>query len=368
MRGFVALLVVFHHTFLQFVAPIANRMPPAVFGILDFVQARNKPAVLTFFVLSGYAIALATRSAPPITRPAIGRYAFRRFARIVPLYWFALAWTALLGLVYGTAGHAFAWSTLAGNALFLQTSADARGVWFEPYGRNGPLWSLSYEVFYYALLPLALWLSARGQRASSMPERSWQIALGLAALIASLALNQVWPTPFSNFLGLWIVWLVGFAAFGVPHGMQQMVPIAVPALLAGLGRVLLATLGLKSATLDDAFAGCLIGLIFAFVALGGDWRNAWAARIVRRMFVVLFERTGRGSYALYLLHFPLLLALRALLPQTGSWVPLIACTAVLLPFALAVCPWLERESALVLRQFDPAARRRSQTAHEGPAT
>lgn len=348
LRGFVALIVVFHHVFVQVIARLASDVPAWPFAAMDFVQARNKLAVLTFFVLSGYAIAMATRRAPPVTRAALGHYAYRRFARIVPLFYLSLAWTALLGLVYAADGPRFALVTLAGNALFLQTAANARGNWFEPFGGNGPYWSLSYEAFYYAALPAALWLLGRGRLPDALPSRARLIALGLGGLVASLVLNRLAPSPFSNFLGLWIVWLVGYTAFDLPRTMRGAALAMAPAALTALGLSLLVARGIDSSTLRDAFSGCLVGLVFALTAMGGQWLRLATVRALRRWFVAMFERVGRGSYALYLLHFPLILALRTL--SDTPWSALVASIAVLVPFAILACPWIERESALVLRR------------------
>ena len=351
LRGFVAMLVVVHHLFVIFPAVWANHLPAPAYRLLDFVQAQNKLAVLTFFVLSGYAIALATRSNPPVTREAVGAYAFRRVARIVPLYAVSFGWTAALGLIYGFVGPAFSLRTLLGNAVFLQTSLEAKGYWFEPFGRNGPYWSLSYEVFYYLILPLAL-LAVRRERPLSLGLRGQLLTLGVGALVVSLVANQIAPSPFSNFLGLWIVWLIGYAALDLERSRRAIALVAWPVVVTGLGCLLLHHLGHASATLTDAFSGTVVGLAFALAAMWGRWDDFKLMRGLRRTFVVLFGRIGKGSYALYLLHYPLLLAVKALPDATNSVLAGTIGLFVALPaFILLFCPWLERETGAILHRM-----------------
>ena len=351
LRGFVAMLVVVHHLFVIFQPEWSNGLLPSAYRVFDFVQARNKLAVLTFFVLSGYAIGLATRSNPPVTRAAIGHYAFRRVARIVPLYAISLVWTAALGLIYGCEGPAFSLRTLLGNAVFLQTSLEAKGHWFEPFGCNGPYWSLSYEVFFYLILPMVL-VMVRRAPVLGLDRRGQLLALGILALLISLVANQVAPSPFSNFLGLWIVWLIGYVAVGLEPSRRTLLLVVVPVILTGLGTFVLLDLGRNSATLTDAFSGTMIGLAFALAAIWKGWDDYTIVRSLRRAFAVLFGRIGDGSYALYLLHYPLLLAVRKLLGPTDAKVLGAVCLLALLPlFVLLFCPWLERESGAVLHRL-----------------
>ena len=351
LRGFVALVVVAHHLFVIFQDACLAYLPAPAYRLLDFIQAQYKLAVLTFFVLSGYAIGLATRSYPPVTRAATGAYAFRRMARIVPLYAFSLAWTAALGLIYGYNGAAFTLRTLLGNAVFLQTSLEAKGYWFEPFGRNGPYWSLSYEVFFYLILPVVL-LVVRPRPVLGLGARGQLLALGLAGLGISLVANQLAPSPFSNFLGLWVVWLVGYVAVDLERSRRAVALVAVPVVLTGLGFIVLRELGRSSATLTDAFSGTVLALAFALAAIWGRWDQFAVLKAARRAFVILFGRIGKGSYALYLLHYPLLLAVRTELGDTDAGIPGLVALFVLLPiFILLFCPWLERETGAILHRL-----------------
>ena len=340
LRGIAALVVFVHHVFVIFNDEVRAVVTGAAFAVLDVVQAQNKAAVLTFFVLSGYAIGLATRGREPVTRPTLADYASRRARRILPLYWISLAWTAALGLIYGMSDPSFSLQTLIGNILFLQTSAVAKGNWFDPYGLNGPYWSLSYEAFFYFLLPAAL----LAVRVSPLAARSNTalIGLGILAVFAGFAANNLAPSPFSEFFAAWVVWLLGYVAAKLVPGAGSVALVAAPMLALFAANSALMLSGTSSDMLATVYKGTVIGFLFALVALWPGWTGAAPVRLFRRVFVVLFERLGEGSYALYLLHYPLLLALHAVLPMPAGGPLWWLSGAGLLLFALLYCPWQER--------------------------
>ncbi|OYV00726.1 MAG: hypothetical protein CFE45_07900 [Burkholderiales bacterium PBB5] len=150
-------------------------------------------SVVVFFVLSGLVIAHTT---------APGRRDWRSYtsARLARIYSVVLPAIVLSFVVKGVAvwldpaalATEFArddlrWINLAGALLFLSESwgLPAALPW------NGPYWSLCYEVWYYVLFGLAVFVPAR-----------WRVwAVGAAALVAGpaiLLLGPLWA------LGAWL--------------------------------------------------------------------------------------------------------------------------------------------------------------------
>lgn len=352
LRGIAALVVFIHHVFVIFNDEVRSVVTGAAFAVLDVVQAQNKAAVLTFFVLSGYAIGLATRGREPVTRSALADYASRRARRILPLYWISLAWTAALGWVYAVGEPSFSLETLIGNILFLQTSAIAKGNWFDPFGLNGPYWSLSYEVFFYAMLPAVLLVTQKRSFASH--PRTVLVGLGCAATFVGFSGNNLLPSPFSEFLVPWVVWLVGYVAVDLQRGPGSVLLVAAPMVCVGAAVGALSLLGLHSDTLNTTLEGTVIAFAFALVALYPGFMSWHPLRQFRRILVALFSHIGDGGYALYLLHYPLLLALHDLLGAPfGAFVWWVT-GAGLIAFVVVFCPWLELTSVRLARRPRPS--------------
>ena len=105
-------------------------------------------AVMLFFLLSGFVIYISFIKNPNISFKS---YFIKRFRRI----YFPVFCTYLIsGLIYFKLNNTLDISLkqIIGNLLMLQDFSIAKpGVWIEPIFNNGPLWSLSYEWWFYML-------------------------------------------------------------------------------------------------------------------------------------------------------------------------------------------------------------------------
>ncbi len=108
-------------------------------------------AVSFFFVLSGFILVVSSGRAGQLpTHIAKGRFWRNRFARIYPLYLAALVLTLTADvLTHNGAFHRIHTASAVNSALLVQ-------AWLPHYAMdlNYPGWSLSVEVFFYALFPL----------------------------------------------------------------------------------------------------------------------------------------------------------------------------------------------------------------------
>jgi peptidoglycan/LPS O-acetylase OafA/YrhL len=133
--------------------------------------------VRVFFVLSGFLITgillrtrLATEAGSGTSALALRRFYIRRFLRIFPLYYLALAlaWiTRVDGAREGIAWHA---AYLSNVRFFLENAAHP-GEWG---GHVSHFWSLAVEEQFYLLWPWVIFFAPR--------RRLTAIALGVAAL------------------------------------------------------------------------------------------------------------------------------------------------------------------------------------------
>ncbi len=163
---------------------------PIAFGPLDKLIHSGPVGMAFFFVLSGFILALASEGTNPLAD--FRGYAVRRFSRIYPIYLFAIISSWLLNGFAGDLGERPLRSAAAhGIADVTLTSAWFPQMFIGGHGRDGT-WSLSAEVFFYALFPLILY-HARGlsDRALMMGIR-W--ALGLMFFFAMLG-KYIQPDP-----------------------------------------------------------------------------------------------------------------------------------------------------------------------------
>lgn len=150
--------------------------------------------VMLFFLLSGTVIRLSVRNQNP------SRWVFlqRRALRILPLYWLALLLSIVLEWQWGELPE---WQNILGHLLFLQTQ---EGFITTVFQANDPLWSLSFEAFFYVLYAVLMgrWL-VWGMRV-------WCIVAGLAMLVQ-------WQCNPTGILGHFVLlfaysslWLLGY--------------------------------------------------------------------------------------------------------------------------------------------------------------
>lgn len=192
-RGVSAIAVAVYHTYLIYFQKtgIAVFQGPSVMGYL---------AVPFFFVLSGFIIALAHHE--DLDQPTkAGRYAFKRFIRVYPLYWlFSLFYVATAVAGFGDAN--FSWEPIHvfENIALIHITPDFIG----PPLKVG--WTLFYEIRFYILFGIAI------------VSRKLGIALFAAWLIGTVFAEPTNPFMTEFFSLLNFAFLFGIAgAYGSRH-------------------------------------------------------------------------------------------------------------------------------------------------------
>lgn len=243
-----------------------------------------KAAVLGFFVVSGYSIAAS------LERGASGFYR-RRFLRIYPVYFIALAATLALQTVLGVVsapGYVFHPSglvTFTGNVLMLQTFL------VKPVVFNSAVWSLSIECFYYVLAP---YFARMGNRTLGV------LVLG-SMLVYLVPKPNAWGPVFLvitklNALRYLWPWLIGFLCF------RRLGPGFVIG-SAALGFCLVSIARWEN---PERLAPVTFLVSLAIVVIAPRLR-------MPRAFRPLHVYLGDLSYPLYVLQFPCFIACHALL-------------------------------------------------------
>jgi len=149
-RAIACLLVMFHHAFQRMGLPFI--VPPVQAGLYH-IFLRGEVGVSIFFVLSGCLLSMPfwnhrVNGAPA---PRISAYARNRIARIGPAFW--------LVMILSTFGGAWAFHTKVNWVHFWTGMTFTNGFYYKtlfPSDYNGVLWSIGFEVFCYAVMPIII--------------------------------------------------------------------------------------------------------------------------------------------------------------------------------------------------------------------
>jgi peptidoglycan/LPS O-acetylase OafA/YrhL len=371
VRAVAALMVYFFHAFgmLGFTAS----------SPLGYITGRFNVGVSIFFVLSGfllyrpYVVARATRTTPPAT----GEYLLRRFVRIFPPYWLALAATLWLGR----------------DPVHLERVLVHLGL-LQIYFRSEVLsgltqaWSLATEVSFYALLPLYARI-VRTVRGGLRVE-----AAGIALLYATflvVRLRALWTGADTSISTLWLP--ARLDAFALGMGLAALhvratrddAPLfmrspRMPSLAWGVGIALFVAFGIYGglpraflrpmsevqAFWEETIFGIVAALIVLPVTIGSGGGDSVRGLLRSRPL----HSIGLVSYGLFLWqNVPLIQLGRKLLIREGNLGAVVVSLVVLvLALLLASASYLlvERPLLMLLRRRSTSlARDRAKTIEAG---
>lgn len=285
LRGVACLAVVVFHV------ATAEAWLGQYFSPLWLVMWVGYAGVDLFFVLSGFVIATAIR--PDVGRPArLPRYLFRRAWRVYPTYWVIFA---LVAVVLG--------SFAAEPVVAPFPSVELRNTLLllpEPFACKvlGVVWTLWYEVAFYAVLAVLFVLPRR----AAVPALAGWAAAVVAVNAAGLGpANQYARTDHLLLSPFVLEFLAGALLAWVPARLTGRQAAGLAAVAAawcvGLSAVLFdpdpAWLPASHARRVLVFGGPGAVLVFALAGwerAGGRLKWPW------------LERVGHASYSVYLLH------------------------------------------------------------------
>ena len=270
-------------------------------------------AVTFFFLLSGFVLTYSHRRDHDLSSgAALRRYYFGRITRIYPVYWLALLIAAPQFLYEGmreinplySVGE-FASSLLLAPTLLQTWYPPAAALWV------WSAWSLSVEATFYLILPFLV------PRLSRRPV--WQqlaISLALLGLVEVLRIllsngGMPWINPPLNlsfeFLHyhFWLfapVFVLGSALAGA-YAKYPPTPRAASLMFNGAWALLLGLFSCRSSLPLWALSNVVLAPLFAVLVLGATNAEGLIPRLLSNPTMVLL---GNASYALYILHLPLL--------------------------------------------------------------
>jgi exopolysaccharide production protein ExoZ len=271
LRGVWALVVVTFHAVIM----LRDRLG------FDVGMFGGAGGVDLFFVISGFTMILTTQKLWG-QQYVSWSYLRRRLIRIVPLYWIVTT-VKLCILVAGGNAIFTSWHSIA-SYLFI----PARNSLYEIFPVMTPGWTLYFEMFFYSLIALCLYL----RKAPLVPVTILFGGLAIVGFVLrpfELAILRVIDPQLLEFVfGMWIgKWVIA--------GKKLSRPVA--------GFVLLSCIGMIAVTntlplfITDQYRFIIWGIPSAFLlyaALSLDSLPLWKARPLQVI--------GGASFAIYLTH------------------------------------------------------------------
>jgi peptidoglycan/LPS O-acetylase OafA/YrhL len=332
MRGFAALLVFAGHLRALTVSEYHPDIDLLGKGFY-FITGLGHQCVIIFFVLSGFFITKSVVGSLRAGRWTFVGYGIDRLSRLwtVLIPALVITWAIdRLGLwlhpdspvylgqltalpnINPTEKSSF--GVFLGNLFFLQE------ITVPTFGSNGPLWSLSYEFWYYVLFPLIALATAR---------HSPFISRFFCTVLAAAILLFVGKTIASYFL----IWLTGSLAYFLyqRNTGSDRATLLISVLLFIL--VLAGTRAGWNSTLINEFS---LGLSAGFLVLTLSHLTT-----TNRLLLVVARHTSSASYTIYLVHLPIsILVTVSLFDSRAGWSATYFGTYLLLFTAILLVAYL----------------------------
>ncbi|MDR3456898.1 MAG: acyltransferase [Verrucomicrobiae bacterium] len=391
IRGLACLQVFLSHIFVVLMLHSRAQVNPAFWklAVLDW----SYQSVMVFFVLSGLVIALSQQR----KQQDFSAFMRSRFRRLEPLYLVAVVFSfALEGYFYPAPTD----SMLVGHLLYIQ------GSYLAPvFNVNAPLWSLAYEFLFYFIFACTIGSYQK------ILHRVWFV-LGLGAMALNLAgFGAPGMLGFvQNILSLSPVWLLGtfltdpyfcgranlaqrFMLFGMLPLATRSLPFLgfsnspAHSLIMALLVAPLIHAAAQSDPVRSKFRpliwGVLIGLYFTFTAsflMSNQGQHHRTEMIFAVLAPFLFYGLvplyrllcrdamfftprvtrfslwlGKMSYAIYIIHFPVLIALGA--ATKNPLLQVAADICLVIPLAWLLTFYVEPVMVVAFDRLWPASRK-----------
>ena len=304
-----------------------------VIKALYLITGFGHEAVVVFFVLSGFFISSSIIRSVLTNQWSWAIYAQKRLIRLyvvlVPALLLGLLWDMLgsnffsgADIYQGAAAYTHMLPTPImrllsakvwfGNLFFLQ------GIRVPTFGSNGPLWSLSYEFWYYVLFPLSL-LALSAKTPAGKRLVYFILALGIAYFIGHRI--DIY----------FLVWLMGVIIVIAKPVKLSKNPLYLP--LTGL-TFLVSLLISRQHRVDGVAMDFVIGIAFSAFLYGLLNREC---EVVQPVYKKSAQFLSEMSYTLYLVHVPFLVFLNAMIIGRGMlWQPTSVHLTISLVIGLSV--------------------------------
>jgi peptidoglycan/LPS O-acetylase OafA/YrhL len=313
--------------------------------------------VTVFFFLSGYLITTLLRlEQERHGHINVRHFWLRRVLRILPPFYLVLLAATTATLLAGAPFHVKAAPLLAQLLHVTNYWTVWHGTAGMPEG-TGIYWSLAVEEHFYLLFP---WLFIGMQRAQLKGHQQALLLWGLCVLALAWRCLLVWhwhvdsdrtymgsdtrldSIVFGCALAVWKNPILDAPTAGIAHRWQF---IWVPGSLA----LLVACLVFRNEAFRETFRYSLQGVALTVLFIAAVRQPQWP--MFRWLNSRLMKRLGSLSYALYLVHFTVLLFLARFLPAMPDLLRGVLSLGLALLLAQASYRWIEQPCARLRRRL-----------------
>lgn len=196
VRGFAAIYVMLGHFVLLF-QPYSFH--PEYSSIIKNLFGQGHYAVILFFIVSGFSIHYSSTNSSFDTRKSLVEYFYKRIRRIYPIFFISLL-LAIVVLILCENEHSSIKRVIL--SFFFLTDLSPGNISL-PIPTNFPIWSLSYEIPYYLLYPLL----HKGIKKYGI-NKIFVFSLIVSFLMCFFQFFDI-PNHVANIMKLYWVWVAG---------------------------------------------------------------------------------------------------------------------------------------------------------------
>jgi peptidoglycan/LPS O-acetylase OafA/YrhL len=266
IRGFFCIYIIFHNLVINLYQVGVVSLP------LKIIASLGQEVVIGFFLISGFLMFYSLNH----KYFSFQVFLLKRFERIYIPFIVSLLVSIVVAYATGNLSKNFNGSDLMGNLLLLQDFGSVKpGTWFYPFLGNLPLWSLSYQWWFYILVyPIYRFLPKS------------RIRIYLVLLMSITAYLIYWQVPnqvcliLSYFILEWLGLEIGYIYFKYKQLNLQNTKDCLICMVAMVGLTMMPIFETDRIQLGYypflIFRHFLMGLLFLVVILFSfqvNWKN-----------------------------------------------------------------------------------------------
>jgi peptidoglycan/LPS O-acetylase OafA/YrhL len=294
LRGLAALEVAAAHLRAQTLPSLRSLPDPNIwYQALSFFTGFGHQAVVVFLLVSGWLVGGSLLNKLNNSNVML-TYCVDRITRLwivlVPIFFATIFFGILTGSVNPSefdhsTGNEYSAQAFLGNLFGLQTMV------VPCFGGNFSLWSLTFEISYYALFPLAL-MSFAAKKATT------RIFSAVAATLLAFNLSGAILLYFS-------LWMLGVVFSRIKIELDKFSRILLLVIFVALAVHFRLTATDFALTEKSFPQDLLYSIIFLLLLSSQQWKADFKSRKVR-LFKTVGEFLSKFSFTLYVVHVPLL--------------------------------------------------------------